>query len=176
MEQLAFDYRGYVGHMMRKYRIGEEQAVDAYTDALIKLRQQVVSDAFRGESKLSTFFFTIYSRKCIDSLRKSPSHAVELTDELLAVPDGRPDAEHYMIEREAYEQLLALMDELGSLCKAVLMDRYYRGITNMQEIADRNGLKNANTAGSQRYTCLKKLMERIKEQGHSIPISATRTR
>ena len=51
--------------------------------------------------------------------------------------------------------------KLGDTCKKVLMYYYYDGMS-MQEIADKLGFANTNTAKTKKYKCKKKLDSLVK--------------
>ncbi|MEL6673862.1 MAG: sigma-70 family RNA polymerase sigma factor [Bacteroidota bacterium] len=153
-------YQGWIKGAMRKHRLGEEEALDAFSDAILALRKQVVGQKFRGESKLSTYLHTIFQRRCIDLIRKKATHQETVgLDQLAEVSEKSLSVEESLIVGERFDTLMAVMDQLGNPCKQILVDRYFWGYDDMAEIARRAGVKNANTAGSLRYRCMEKLMK-----------------
>ncbi|MEM6345630.1 MAG: sigma-70 family RNA polymerase sigma factor [Bacteroidota bacterium] len=152
-------HKGLVGHGMGKYGLGEDAAIDAFSDAVLGLRKQILADKFRGESKLSTYLFTIFSRRCVDQTRKKTTHGLTTTSEYPEVADQEPGIERKMFTQEAFDRLMGFMNQLGEVCREILMYRYYWGYEDMAEIAELVGAKNANTAGSLRHRCMKQLMK-----------------
>lgn len=142
-----------------KHKLSEDEALDAFSDAILALRKQVLLDKFRGESKLSTYLHSIFSRRCIDCIRKKSTNKVIASEYLPDMPDSVPGVEQTIITGERFTHLLHYIEQLGEPCKQILMDRYFWGYEDMAEIAKRAGVKNANTAGSLRYRCMEKLMK-----------------
>ena len=153
--------KGLVGSAISRHQISEEEALDAYTDAIIAFRRQVTQGKFRGESKISTYFYTIYFRKCVDLIRRRATNKMNPVDEVPDMEDESMNTEADLITREAFDRLMNFMDQLGEVCRQILMYRYYYGYEDMEEIAKLVDVKNANTAGSLRYRCMKQLMKII---------------
>lgn len=155
-------HQGWVRGAMHKHQLSEDEALDAFSDAILALRKQVLLDRFRGESKLSTYLHSIFNRRCIDCIRKKSTNRIIAAEKLPDLSDKSPDIEQLLITGERFDTLIAYIDQLGDPCKQILMDRYFWGYEDMKEIAERAGVKNANTAGSLRYRCMEKLMKLLK--------------
>lgn len=164
--QHFFDrHKGMIGKAMKQHQLSEEECLDAYTDALISLRKQIIQDIFRGESKVSTYFYTIFYRRCVDLIRKKSTQKERLTEEVPDIVDDKPIASDRMQIQEAFEGLMHFMEKLSQQCRDILMHRYYWGYEDMAEIASKLGIKNANTAGSLRYRCMQRLMSLVQKRG-----------
>ena len=150
-------YKGLIKHALKKHKLSEEEAFDAYSDTVLAIVKQVSAGDFKGESKLSTYLNTIFFRRCVDQVRKKATNPV-MRDEMPEMEDYSPNAEAVSITTEAMEQLKTYMMGLSDNCRQVLMLRYYWGYEDMEEIAEKIGVKNANTAGSLRHRCMKQLM------------------
>lgn len=159
VDHLFRTHQGLVKHGMNKYGLGEDAAIDAFSDAVLGLRRQILGDKFRGDSKLSTYLFTIFSRRCVDQTRKKATHGLTTVSEYPEISDGEPGIERKLFTQEAFQRLLGMMEQLGEVCREILMYRYYWGYEDMAEIAALVGVKNANTAGSLRHRCMKQLMK-----------------
>ncbi|HEY5824107.1 MAG TPA: sigma factor-like helix-turn-helix DNA-binding protein [Cyclobacteriaceae bacterium] len=62
------------------------------------------------------------------------------------------------------EKIIAkCLDQLGETCRKVLM-LYYFDEMSMQEIADKMGFANTDTAKTKKYKCKQKLDELVKTQ------------
>lgn len=155
-------HQTWVKAAVSKHKLTEDEALDAFSDAILALRKQVLLNKFRGESKLSTYLHSIFSRRCIDSLRKKSTNKVIASEYLPEMADSVPGVEQTLITGERFAELLSYIEQLGEPCKQILMDRYFWGYEDMAEIAKRAGVKNANTAGSLRYRCMEKLMKLLK--------------
>ncbi|MFK7972415.1 MAG: RNA polymerase sigma factor [Bacteroidia bacterium] len=153
-------YDGLIKHAQKKHKLNEEEAFDAYSDTIIAIVKQVSAGEFEEKSKLSTYLQTIFFRRCVDQVRKKSTNPV-MEPEPPDSKDLSPNAEARTITREEVLRLKRFMEQLSGNCKELLMLRYYWGYEDMGEIAEKIGIKNANTAGSLRHRCMKKLMDII---------------
>lgn len=153
-------YRGYIVTMMQKHQISKPHAEDAYADALVKLIRHIKQGTFRSESKISTYFYTIYSNTCVDVLRKLSSNKNKQTMELTEYSAKERDLLNLIEVRDTTSYIKGVIETLGDACKGILMDWAYYGY-NMEEIAKRSSLANAESARSMKYKCLKKLKAKL---------------
>ncbi len=154
---LEFLYQKYY-RMMTKLVITnsgtEEEARDVYQDALIVFWQKATSGNLVLTSKMSTYIYSICQnlwRKELDR-KKRLSHEEKDTAVLLDTDSS---------ERERV--LAKCIDQLGETCKKVLMLYYFEEMS-MQDIADKLGFANTDTAKTKKYKCKKKLDELVKAQ------------
>jgi RNA polymerase sigma-70 factor (ECF subfamily) len=135
--------------------ISREEALDAYSDSVTAFVENVRNRLFKGESKSSTYFIRIFNNKCIDVLRKKTTNkSKQITMSIEELKTDLPDIE---VTNEEHTDLTAYFNELSDVCREVLMD--WSDGYSMDDIAERNGLKNAHTARSKRYNCFQQLME-----------------
>lgn len=152
-----------------KHNITEEEAKDAYSDAVIAVSEQIAANKFRGDSKLSTYLYRIFYYKCVDIIRQRPTlRKVELQEaeefELLEA-----DPLDQVIQEEQLAELETYLDKIGAKCKELLLDWGYWGY-NMSEIAERMGFKDNKSAISQKHKCMQKLKTLLSKhmiQSHS---------
>ncbi|MEM6806155.1 MAG: sigma-70 family RNA polymerase sigma factor [Bacteroidota bacterium] len=155
--KILFDtHLGFLFKIKRKFFLPEEDLQDAYVDAIIKLSTQISLGKFRGDSKLSTYLYSIFFNKCVDLSRKKQSHTLVLEESILEREKSVENLLHLMEVKDEGMWIRKALDQMGASCKKVLMDWAYWGYS-MEEIAQRNELKNAKTAKSLKYKCLKKL-------------------
>lgn len=143
----------------RKYRLSEEEATQAYNDAIIGLLKQVDAGNFRGESSLYTYLRRIFLRRCIDIFRSGPTIPVYMDslEERMDLPDESVNIIRRLISQDELRKALALLQQLGERCRELLMmsAEGYR----IEEITQRLGLKNADSTYSTRHQCKKKLLD-----------------
>lgn len=140
-----------------KHFLSQEQATDAYADAIIAVVDYISRGSFRTENKISTLLHQIFSNKCVDVLRKkSNKDNWSWMPENMAFPDKAIGVLRRMIEHEEVDILVGLMDKLGKSCKDILWNSMYHGYS-AKEIAAEMGFKSAASVMSQKSTCLKKL-------------------
>lgn len=146
----------FVGVMAKKHQLDRESLMDAYSDSIIDFKEQIRKQKFQQKSKCSTYFYSIFNNKCIDILRKKTTNIIthEIPEHL---KDTSPDIVNEMTSADRIHYLEAIINQLGSRCREILMD--WNDGYSMEEIARRNNLLNANVARSKRYSCLQQLME-----------------
>jgi RNA polymerase sigma factor (sigma-70 family) len=141
-------------------RLGREDALDAYSDAVTALVENIRNRVFRGESKCSTYFIRIFSNKCIDIFRKKTTNKSK--ENTLSLEEMKIEPAESIVNEEANINLSMYFDELSEVCREVLMD--WSDGFSMDDIAERNGLKNAHTARSKRYNCFQQLVSILQKK------------
>jgi RNA polymerase sigma factor (sigma-70 family) len=124
----------------------EEEARDVYQDALVVFWQKARSGNLVLTSKMSTFIYSI----CQNLWRKELDRKKRLSNEEKDSPTT--------MDMDSPER-----DQLGETCRKVLM-YYYFDEMSMQEIAEKLGFANTDTAKTKKYKCKQKLDELVKSQ------------
>ncbi|MFS8631606.1 MAG: sigma-70 family RNA polymerase sigma factor, partial [Bacillales bacterium] len=154
---LEFLYKKYY-RMMTKMVITnsgtEEEARDIYQDALIVFWQKATSGNLVMTSKISTYIYSI----CQNLWRKELDRKKRLSSETNDTPVS---IDTDSAEREKI--IARCINQLGETCKKVLMYYYFEEMS-MQDIAEKLGFANTDTAKTKKYKCKKKLDELIKAQ------------
>ena len=154
---LEFIYKKYY-RMMTKLVITnsgtEDEARDVYQDALVVFWQKARSGNLVLTSKISTYVYSI----CQNLWRKELDRKKRLSNE------EKDSAESLDLDGPEREKIIArCMEQLGETCRKVLT-YYYFDEMSMQEIADKLGFANTDTAKTKKYKCKQKLDELIKAQ------------
>ncbi len=132
----------------------EDEAKDIFQDAIIIFWQKVRSDDFQLTSKISTFLYSV----CQNLWRKELERKSKQTNEIADIK------EYSDFDRQERENILhSCMNELGETCRKVLMYYYFDNFS-MQEIAEKLGFANADTAKTKKYKCKKELDDLIKSK------------
>lgn len=132
----------------------EDEAKDIYQEALVVFWQKAVSGKLVLTSKISTYVYSI----CQNLWRKELDRKRRLTNE---EKDGVEYSNYDQEERARIIQ--ECINDLGETCRNVLMFYYFDGLS-MQDIADKLGFANTNTAKTKKYKCKKKLDELVKSR------------
>ena len=132
----------------------EEEARDIYQDALIVFWQKARSGNLVLTSKISTYIYSI----CQNLWRKELDRKKRLSNE---EKDASVSIDMDTAEKEKI--IARCINQLGDTCKKVLM-YYYFDEMSMQDIAERLGFANTDTAKTKKYKCKKKLDDLIKSQ------------
>jgi len=152
---LEFIYKKYY-RMMTKLVITnsgtEEEARDVYQDALVVFWQKARSGNLVLTSKMSTYIYSI----CQNLWRKELDRKKRLSNE------EKDSAESMDMDSPEREKIIArCLEQLGETCRKVLMFYYFDDMS-MQEIADKLGFANTDTAKTKKYKCKQKLDELVK--------------
>ena len=132
----------------------EDEARDIYQDALIVFWQKATSGNLVLTSKISTYVYSI----CQNLWRKELDRKKRLSNE-----EKDSSVSQDMDTAEKEKIIARCMDQLGDTCKKVLM-YYYFDEMSMQDIAEKLGFANTDTAKTKKYKCKKKLDELVKAQ------------
>lgn len=154
---LEFIYKKYY-RMMTKLVITnsgtEEEARDVYQDALVVFWQKARSGNLILTSKMSTYIYSI----CQNLWRKELDRKKRLSNE------EKDSSESMDLDSPEREKIIAqCLEQLGETCRKVLMFYYFDELS-MQEIADKLGFANTDTAKTKKYKCKQKLDELVKAQ------------
>ncbi|MEM6801601.1 MAG: sigma-70 family RNA polymerase sigma factor [Bacteroidota bacterium] len=151
----------YVYKALQKHKLTEEQAIDAYSDAVVALRRNILNGKFRGDSKYSTFLYSIFFKRCLNAIRDAGTNKHVWDYELpLHLQDKEPGISRLLEVNEQWELLGTYLAKLGDKCKEVLLDALYYGF-KMEEIAKRHGYKDAQSMRSKKHSCMKQLKKLI---------------
>jgi RNA polymerase sigma factor (sigma-70 family) len=105
-------------------------------------------------SKISTYIYSI----CQNLWRKELDRKKRLSHE---EKDTAVSVDMDFAEKEKI--IARCLDQLGDTCKKVLMYYYFEEMS-MQDIAEKLGFANTDTAKTKKYKCKKKLDELVKAQ------------
>jgi RNA polymerase sigma factor (sigma-70 family) len=148
-------YRKYYRMMTRaiiKNNGTEEEAKDIYQEALIVFWQKAVSCQLVLTSKISTYLYSI----CLNLWRKELDRKSRLSHE---EKDGVEYIDNESIERSKI--IHQCIEQLGDTCQKILM-YYYFDDMSLQDIANKLGFANAETAKTKKYKCKKRLDSLVK--------------
>lgn len=141
-------------NLIMKNNGSEDEARDIYQDSLIVLWQKAKTDEFVLTSKISTYLYSV----CMNLWRKELERKSRLSHD--AVEKGE---ERDFDKEERAKIVNKCIDELGETCKKILMYYYFDNLS-MNDIAEKLGFANADTAKTRKYKCKQELDKKIKSQ------------
>lgn len=154
---LAILYKKYyrmMTHMVISNNGTEQEAKDIYQEALVVFWQKAVSGKLVLTSKMSTYLYSI----CQNLWRKELDRKRRLSNE------EKDSVEYQNFEVEEKHRIVReCLDQLDETCKKTLMYYYFDGLS-MQDIAEKLGFANTDTAKTKKYKCKKKLDDLVKAQ------------
>ncbi|HAR19419.1 MAG TPA: RNA polymerase subunit sigma [Cytophagales bacterium] len=141
-------------NMIIKNNGSEDEAKDVYQEALLAFWTKAASGKMEMTSKISTYLYSI----CQNLWRKELSRKSKLTNEQKDGP--QPDKSE---ETERAKIINKCLNELGETCKKILYYFYYDELS-MEDIAEKMGFANADTAKTKKYKCKKELDKLVKSR------------
>lgn len=135
---------------------GRADAEDILQEALVILWQKAQQASFTLSAKLDTFIYSIARNLWLKNLRKNGRLVATSFNEAESL-DPPAEAEGDMQEENDQAAILSrYMMQLSDNCRQ-LLSLFYFDRLDMEEIAERLQLANAQTAKAKKYQCKKKL-------------------
>ena len=141
----------------------QQDAEDIFQEVVVNFISLVQMDKFRGESNIKTFLFSMNRFTWFNELKKRNRAAVRETKYEKMRPQQEPAFSHTLTDRETTAQVFSLVEELGEVCKKILVMFYYENST-MKEILEHTGYENEQVVRNKKYKCLKQLEKMITEK------------
>ncbi|GLU52692.1 sigma-70 family RNA polymerase sigma factor [Dyadobacter frigoris] len=161
--QLINDYQGYIHKLHSKTSISESILKDIFTDTVLLVLEHIESETFRGESKLSTYFYKIFYFKAVDYLRHHAANKIDYMDSLPEYADDKQNIMQQLESTETLSQIIQLLDKMCLPCRQIIMGWAYWGFKT-EEISDRIGESDPVKYSKIKYNCIvkfKKLWNKI---------------
>lgn len=131
---LVARYQDYVFALVLRYIAQREEAEEIAQDVFIKAYRSLAS--FKGESRFSTWLYTIAHTTCISHLRKKPSgHIATDHETMAALPLGGTLAAPTLSERKSQAAMLEQAIGRLSAGDAQVVTLFYQGEQSIEEIA-----------------------------------------
>jgi RNA polymerase sigma factor (sigma-70 family) len=140
-------------HLVLKNSGSEVEAQDVFQDALVLFWEKVQKPDFTLTAKITTFLYSICQNLWRKELAKKQRLSFEEKDEAISEDWERT---------ERIRAIQACIGKLGESCRKILQLYYFDNLS-MQDIAEKLGLANADTAKSKKYKCKKELDDLVKK-------------
>jgi RNA polymerase sigma factor (sigma-70 family) len=138
-----------------------DDAEDMLQEALVILWERVRAGRFTYNARLDTFVFATVRNIWFRQLARKRREVSGAVDPETHADHG-PSVLDRLIDEEDAQRVQDALSRLGEPCRELLLLFYWEELS-MQEIADRLGLLNAETAKSKKYQC-KKALEQLLRQ------------
>ncbi len=156
-------YAYFIKEGIYKFSLTQDEAFDAYSDAILQGIDNIVKGLFESRASLKTYLYKIFSNKCVDLIRKKTTNknsihqTASISDMLLMIADSAKSIIQQLTDKTDIEVLRKKLNELGENCKKILLlfaDNY-----NDKEIAALMEYKTADVVKTSRLRCLEKLRQ-----------------
>ncbi len=141
----------------KEFRANEEQAKDAFQEAILDFHQNIVSGQLTELiSSEKTYLFQIGKHKILNLIKKEGR--ITYNDNLQLIK-GKEFEDYMEDENKAYtqEQISSAINKLPEDCQKILKLHYFNEY-DMDSIAREMDYKNADTAKAKKSVCMKKLI------------------
>ena len=156
LENVYKEYRlEFFRWIVKQYNCSHEDAQDIYQQSMIIFYENIVTDKITAlNSGIKTYLFAIGKNKYFELMRDKHKQNIELSE--YHTPAEEEDAEVFQEDMDKVTELERSLKQIGDPCKSIL-ELYYYHRKSMQDIAEKLGLKNTDTAKNMKYKCLQRL-------------------
>ena len=160
--ELVNRYQGYVFTLVLRMIKGREDAEEVAQDVFVKAYRSLAD--FRGESKFSTWLYTITNTTCITFLRKKKLDVHSLDNEkVFELADSKDsDFRANVIEQKSRVSMVNKAIAMLNPDDAEIITLFYKAEQNLEEIARILGLE-ANTAKVRLHRARGRLKEKMEK-------------
>jgi RNA polymerase sigma factor (sigma-70 family) len=137
-----------------------EDAEDIFQEVVLTFVDLVQKDKFRGESSVKTFLYAINRNIWLNELKRRGRQ--EKRDHRFSAEQTytEPGIEKIVSNREARKQVFSILDQLGDICKKILLAFYYENLP-IQEILKRLDYQNEQVVRNKKARCMKNLDQKL---------------
>jgi RNA polymerase sigma factor (sigma-70 family) len=154
-------YKNQFFEFIQKYGANEQDAEDAFQDAIIHLIVNIQNQRYQYKSSLKTYLFSIGKYIWFNKLKKDkPANAYVKT--LSTDHNIEPSQEEIFIYHESLETLNNVLSQIGETCKIILSLWSLR--YSMKEIAHALNHKSEGFIRKKKHSCMQSLIELIKNK------------
>jgi RNA polymerase sigma-70 factor (ECF subfamily) len=143
----------------RKYDLNDEDLLDVYQSAVLSFYENVYYRRVEQlESAPGTYLFGIAKNLVLKRLRKekmSERHEIRLQEHWRFLTLDKDNLE------DTYQTVQKVLNTTAEPCKSIIEAFYLRGMS-IQGIADQYNYKNADVVKTQKYRCMKSLINQVK--------------
>lgn len=155
-------YKNFVFTIALRYTPNREDAEEIAQDVFVKAYRSLAD--FRGESKFSTWLYTIVTTTCITFLRKKkvPIHSLD-NEQVFEMADNQNSAfKANLVEQKSKVQVLNEALRLLSIDDARIITLFYQGEQSLDEIGRIIGI-DPNTAKVKLHRARQRLKEKMEK-------------
>lgn len=134
----------------------QEAAQDIYQECIIVLYENARDPAFELHCQLQTYIYSVARRLWLKQLKKAGKVYLMKEEEEMDLADVAEDLHKHLQREEELHKLNSSLTQLGEPCRSLIRE-YYVGKQSMEELAEKFGYTNADTAKNQKYKCLQRL-------------------
>lgn len=157
-------YFYFIREGVKKYQLEEDESATAYSDTIIAVINQIINQRYEKQAELKTYLYQIFSNRCVSYIRKKTSNKAastydtHLLSEILSpMTDHTQNIIQAIIEREAEQNLLDRLRQIGEKCKELLL--LWAEGTPDAEIMQHLAYNSVDVVKVSRMRCMNKLKD-----------------
>lgn len=161
-------YKAYpaIRHFIKTHGGSDDDARDVFQECLIVLFRNAQKKDFTLTASVNTYLFSVGKYLWKDLLKKKNREVS------FVVADTPMEEMRNIQEEEAkWAGLDKILSSLGEKCSEILR-LFYFGKHSMEEVAEKLGYRNVDTAKTQKYKCLERARAMAAEASRSLGITA----
>lgn len=145
-----------LANFIRVNKGSQQDAEDIFQEMIVIFIDLVQREKFRGESSIKTFLYAIVRNLWLNELKKRNRSLLRDTQYYEGSPKADMAIYESMESNEVRKQVFGLMDQLGDICKQILVYFYYDNLP-MKEIVERLNYGSEQVVRNRKYKCMKEL-------------------
>jgi len=160
--QLVQRYQRYVFTLVNRFTSNREDAEEISQDIFVKAYRSLAD--FRGESKFSTWLYTVVRTSCITFLRKKQLDTTSLDNErtLIQLENKESGFNANIVEQKSRHAMLNAAIRLLSPDDSQILTLFYKGEQSLEEIGRIMGLE-PNTVKVKLHRARNRLKEKMEK-------------
>ncbi|PTX18017.1 RNA polymerase sigma factor (sigma-70 family) [Pontibacter mucosus] len=155
---LAHLYKLYfpmISHFILSNSGTDDEAKDIYQEGVIVFYEKIRDNSLELTCQIKTYLYSVCRRLWLKRLAEKGRYATRLDESEGFVP-VEEDTQRHEEQEKQFGVMGEALEQLGEPCRSLLEDYYIR-MQNMQDITDKFGYTNTDTAKNQKYKCLQRL-------------------
>lgn len=137
-----------------------QDAEDIFQEVIVSFIELVKNDKFRGESSIKTFLFSLNRHTWLNELKRRGRALAREEKYEKGQERTEMDVSHIIAGREAKQQVVKLIEQLGETCKKILLLFYYENLS-IRQILESLHYENEQVVRNKKHKCLKQLEQLI---------------
>lgn len=144
-----------ISHFILNNSGTDDEAKDIYQEGVIVFYEKIRDNSLELTCQIKTYLYSVCRRLWLKRLAEKGKFAASVDDsENFQLPDE--DIQQQEENEKQFEVMSTALESVGEPCRSLLED-YYLRMQNMQDITDKFGYTNTDTAKNQKYKCLQRL-------------------
>ena len=139
-----------------------EQAREIFQEAITLILERIYCKKLEIKSSFSAYLYSVARNLWIKQMKERKLHA-KVVDEIAYSETEISVIEHRSAPVDNYEIICSAIEQLGDPCRKLLEYFYFRNL-DWQTIASEMGYSSPESARNQKYKCLERIREQLKEK------------